>query len=154
MSDYGDDDNTAIVVDNGSGIVKAGFAGEEAPQVVFPCVVGSPRHHGVMVGMGEKDYYIGDEAQSKRGILTLRHPVEHGIVTSWEDMEKVRTACTRQIALPVSAAMFIRKQHELYPYFSSWIKQCIRLCFTVHLSVVVNYTTLLFAAGMASHVLQ
>lgn len=93
MGDYESDgeENTAIVVDNGSGMVKAGFAGEEAPQVVFPCVVGSPRHQGVMVGMGEKDYYIGDEAQSKRGILTLRHPVEHGIVTSWDDMEKVST---------------------------------------------------------------
>ena len=98
MSDYGDEDSTAIVVDNGSGIVKAGFAGEEAPQVVFPCVVGSPRHQGVMVGMGEKDYYIGDEAQSKRGILTLRHPVEHGIVTSWDDMEKVSLYATDGLA--------------------------------------------------------
>ena len=100
MGDYESDgeENTAIVVDNGSGMVKAGFAGEEAPQVVFPCVVGSPRHQGVMVGMGEKDYYIGDEAQSKRGILTLRHPVEHGIVTNWDDMEKVSTQTHRAAA--------------------------------------------------------
>lgn len=32
---------------------------------------------------------MGDEAQSKRGILTLRYPIEHGIVTNWEDMEKI-----------------------------------------------------------------
>merc|ERR1740123_777873 len=42
-----------------------------------------------MVGMAQKDAYIGDEAQSKRGILKLSYPIEHGIITSWDDMEKI-----------------------------------------------------------------
>ena len=84
-----DDAIAALVVDNGSGLCKAGFAGDDAPRCIFPSIVGRPRHPSVMVGMGMKDSHVGDEAQNKRGVLSLKYPIEHGIVTNWDDMEKI-----------------------------------------------------------------
>ena len=53
-----DEDVQALVVDNGSGMCKAGFAGDDAPRAVFPSIVGRPKHPGIMVGMDQKDAYV------------------------------------------------------------------------------------------------
>ena len=86
------DETVALVVDNGSGIYKAGFAGDDAPRAVFSSVIGRPRYQGVTVdgAIGQKDFYVGNSAQEKRDLLTLKHPIERGIITNWDDMEKVR----------------------------------------------------------------
>jgi actin len=84
---------TAVVIDNGSGMCKAGIAGDDAPKACFPSIVGRPKIPGLIVGMDQKDYYIGEEALSKKGVLTLRYPIEHGIINSWEDMEKIWHHC-------------------------------------------------------------
>ena len=42
-----------------------------------------------MAGVVDRDYYVGDHAQSMRGVLQLKYPIEHGIVTDWDDMEKI-----------------------------------------------------------------
>ena len=90
MSDD-DDDTAALVVDNGSGVCKAGFAGDDAPRVVFSSVIGRPRYQKAMVGVGgQKDFYVGSLAQDKRSVLSLSYPIERGIITNWDDMEKVR----------------------------------------------------------------
>jgi len=80
---------SALVIDNGSGMVKGGFAGDDAPRAVFPSLVGRVRHQSSGQGMTQKDAYVGDEALSKRNILKLTYPIEHGFITSWDDMEKI-----------------------------------------------------------------
>ena len=77
-----------MIIKNGSGMIKAGL-NEEEPQAVFPSIVGRPRHSGILVGMEQHPYRCGDEAIAKRGILSLKYPIEHGIVTNWDDMEKI-----------------------------------------------------------------
>ncbi|KAL0432283.1 UNVERIFIED_CONTAM: actin [Sesamum latifolium] len=84
-----EDDNQPLVIDNGTGKIKAGFAGDDAPRVVFSSIVGYPPHTDVMVGMGQKYAYVGDRAQFSRDILTLKYPIEHGVVSNWDDMEKI-----------------------------------------------------------------
>ncbi|XP_052188621.1 actin-100-like isoform X2 [Diospyros lotus] len=79
----------AIVCDNGTGMIKAGIAGENGPRSVFHSIVGLPRRKGIIIGAGQKDFFVGEEAQSKRGVLTLKYPIKHGIVTNWDDMEKI-----------------------------------------------------------------
>jgi len=84
-----DEDKAGVVIDNGSGMCKAGFAGDDAPCAVFPALTGHQRYDVTMTGTEVNDTYIGNEAQSKRGILSLRYPIERGIVTNWDDMEKI-----------------------------------------------------------------
>ena len=80
---------TAVVIDNGSGMCKAGFAGDDAPRSVFSTMVGRPKMPGIMVGLDQKEVYVGEEAQQKRGVLRIENPIEHGIVKNWDDMEKL-----------------------------------------------------------------
>jgi actin len=46
-----DEDVAALVIDNGSGMCKAGFAGDDAPRAVFPSIVGRPRHQVPIVSL-------------------------------------------------------------------------------------------------------
>jgi len=84
-----DEEAEALVVDNGSGTVKAGFAGEDAPKVMFSTTVGYTKHKSTVVGMGDKECFVGSEAQEKRGTLILKKPIVKGMISNWEDMEHV-----------------------------------------------------------------
>jgi actin-related protein len=78
----------AIVIDNGSGVIKAGFSGSDQPHFIAPCILGRPKPGSVLIVPGGDDdaFYIGYSAQKIRGILQLEYPIEHGIVKNWDDM--------------------------------------------------------------------
>ena len=74
------EEQQVCVIDNGSGVVKAGFSGEDFPRAIFPSIIGWPKNKGVIIGVEAKDEYIGDEAQQKRGVLKISYPIAHGII--------------------------------------------------------------------------
>ena len=83
------EEENIVVIDNGSQLIKAGFAVDDSPRAVFPSVVGVSRYSGIMVGMGQRDNFIGNEALIQRGNLSMYYPIEHGIVANWDDMENI-----------------------------------------------------------------
>ncbi|MHA1398584.1 MAG: actin, cytoplasmic 2 [Candidatus Heimdallarchaeaceae archaeon] len=80
-----------LILDNGTGFTKNGFAGEDQPRSVFPTVIDYPKHPVVMpdVEGWVREFYIGEEAMNLRGLLRLVYPIEHGQVQDWQAMESI-----------------------------------------------------------------
>ncbi|KAI8427158.1 hypothetical protein MSG28_014774 [Choristoneura fumiferana] len=71
--------NQPVVIDNGSGVIKAGFAGDQIPKCRFPNYIGRPKHVRVMAGALEGELFVGPRAEEHRGLLSIKYPMEHGI---------------------------------------------------------------------------
>ncbi len=78
-----------IVLDSGTGMVKAGFAGENKPSIVVKSVVGKPKYNGIMFGMNDEKKYVCDQVDEMKGLLELSYPIEHGIINNWDDIENI-----------------------------------------------------------------
>jgi len=82
----------AVIIDNGTGSIKAGIAGDEVPKVQFPSFVGRPKYEKVMSGDIEEDVLVGDKASQHRGVIKLNYPINHGVVEGkddWADMLEI-----------------------------------------------------------------
>ena len=78
---------STIIVDLGSGLIKAGFGGEDGPRSIFNSLVGIPKMPGLMVGMEQKEQYVGDEAISKLEIMNFISPIQRGEVSDWDKFD-------------------------------------------------------------------
>merc|ERR1719277_423361 len=84
-----------LVVDVGCCTCKAGFAGEDAPCAVFPTLVGRPKrasinrrrsNEGVAANLERQESMVGIQAVNQEARLSLKCPMERGLVTNWDDM--------------------------------------------------------------------
>ena len=89
MLDGENENKPNIVIDNGSGYIKAGYAGYEGPSFVVPSFVGYPKYSSVMVGGDKKEYCVGEDAEANRGVLKLDYPIEHGEIKDRDKMENI-----------------------------------------------------------------
>ncbi|OXA38574.1 Actin-related protein 1 [Folsomia candida] len=87
--------NQPVVIDNGYGIIKAGFAGDSVPKCRFPNYVGRPKHVRVMAGAFEGDLLIGPKAEEHRGLLAIKYRwnmASSQIGTTWREFGNTCTA--------------------------------------------------------------
>ncbi|RQM19593.1 hypothetical protein B5M09_001953 [Aphanomyces astaci] len=88
------DDLGAIVLDNGSGLVKVGFSGEDTPRGTFQTTYGQPRNPDWLVSHNagvkpDREYFVGKECHAIREHLDMVDPIQRGVITDWDAMEKV-----------------------------------------------------------------
>ena len=70
-------------------MLKAGFAGDDAPRTVFPSVVtGSPIPNTAFIHSA-RNGFVGDEAIANQNCFYLEHPIQRGLITDEDQMEKV-----------------------------------------------------------------
>ena len=84
MEDY----SLPIVIDNGSGMIKAGFAGDREPESTFPSVIWKIPSKGIKIGMGGKETWIGKEIRPNIP-LEMTSPFKKGIIENMNDMERI-----------------------------------------------------------------
>mmetsp|Transcript_4173 Transcript_4173/g.6179 ORF Transcript_4173/g.6179 Transcript_4173/m.6179 type:complete len:376 (-) Transcript_4173:79-1206(-) len=83
--------NQPIVIDNGTGTLKAGFAAAGKPKFTLSSYVGRPKYEKVMDKQERKEPYVGEEAQKLAGVLKLNYPMKHGVIENADDMECIWT---------------------------------------------------------------
>jgi centractin len=130
--------NRPVVIDNGTGVMKAGFAGSDKPKSVFPSYVGRPKHSKIMVQSKiEGDTFVGHDAEEHRGIMKLEYPMRHGIVENWSDMEKIWSYVYGKSHLGVNS-----EDHPVLlteaPLNPRYVKFCMTLIFFIFNNKLLN----------------
>ena len=87
-------DTQAVVIDNGTGFTKMGYAGNLDPDFVIPTAIAEidkKSNLNVSIKNDEYNYYIGEEGINQAKTSKnhkLYYPMQNGIIESWDLMEK------------------------------------------------------------------
>eukprot|EP01053_Blabericola_migrator_P009537 Blabericola_migrator_1__9536@NODE_518_length_7920_cov_188_180568_g396_i0_p3_GENE_NODE_518_length_7920_cov_188_180568_g396_i0NODE_518_length_7920_cov_188_180568_g396_i0_p3_ORF_typecomplete_len395_score52_44Actin/PF00022_19/1_9e108MreB_Mbl/PF06723_13/3_6e05MreB_Mbl/PF06723_13/2_9_NODE_518_length_7920_cov_188_180568_g396_i034784662 len=107
--------NQPIVIDNGSGAIKAGFAGHTKPAVVMPTYVGRPKNVRCMAGAPDGEQFPGNRASEFKGLLKLSYPMEHGVIKDWNDMELLWSSVYNDLKVPPEGHPVLLTEPPLNP---------------------------------------
>mmetsp|Transcript_10718 Transcript_10718/g.15671 ORF Transcript_10718/g.15671 Transcript_10718/m.15671 type:complete len:432 (+) Transcript_10718:125-1420(+) len=90
-----DNNLPAVVLDNGTGLTKMGYAGGIQPQYTIPTCIGLPHKakQKQSEGIQDLDFYIGEEAQKRSRDYAINFPIDKGVVENWDNMEKLWQRC-------------------------------------------------------------
>ena len=85
---------------------------------MFQTMVGRPKHPGIMVGMDQKEFYLGPEIDdNKINLLNLSQPIEKGYVADWDDLETIFYHTLRTE---------LKRSPDNHPIFMGWNSQTSR----------------------------
>uniref|UniRef100_A0A3B4YEJ0 Uncharacterized LOC111649539 n=1 Tax=Seriola lalandi dorsalis TaxID=1841481 RepID=A0A3B4YEJ0_SERLL len=148
------DFKTPIVLDTGSGLMKAGFADQDHPNIIFPTIIGTPKYEEVMNGNTVRDTYIGHEAQHMRGVLALQHPIKNGIIRNWDEMEKIWHHTFQQLCVDPEEHPVLLTEAAMNPLQNRQrMVEIMFECFNVPFTYVAMQAVLaLYAAGRSTGV--
>jgi len=100
-------------------MMKAGFAGEQEPALMFPTLLGRPmlRYDCQDLAGGRKldDLMIGDDANAARSLLQLSRPIQNGVVQNWEDMEAVWDFTFAKLGVDTGSHKVVQTEAALNP---------------------------------------
>jgi actin-related protein 2 len=92
-----------IILDNGSGYLKAGLDTSSQPEITMPALIGRPmlRYAEQIEDIQLKPIMIGDEVTPVRSLLELKYPIKEGIIVDADDMELLWEYCiTKKLGIP------------------------------------------------------
>jgi len=86
----------AVVIDNGTGYTKMGYAGNVDPSFITPTIIAVNEKLATdnkKKGVEDLDFYIGDEAVARATSYATHYPVRHGQIENWTHMEEMWEHC-------------------------------------------------------------
>ncbi|XP_078400338.1 actin-1-like isoform X2 [Cetorhinus maximus] len=143
-------DITDVIIDNGSGLCKSGLVGDSLPTSVIPSIVGTFKVKGNTREASHTEIYFGKKALAKRGSGCLKYPIERGIVTSWELLEKLwKHVYTSELHIKSKERPVLMTAAPLTSFFNrEKMAEIMFECFNVPaIYVAIPATLALYASG-------